>query len=124
MPSETAENRAHCLSVTALIDTGATKSCLRADKVAELVLTKRDRAPVQTANGTILRDLFLVRIGFWPSTDTDDDQPPAFPTMLPQEFLVNSLDPLFSHEMLLGMDVLGRCDFRLSRDHRATLILP
>ena len=110
MPSVSASNHSHSVTVTALLDTGATKTGIRPDFVATLGLAKRDRAPVQTANGTRLADLFLARLGFWPGEPGDDfvsKVATELPYVLDREFLIQSLLPDFPHQMLLGMDVLG-----------------
>jgi hypothetical protein len=127
MPSVTAANHTHSTRVTALLDTGATKTGIRPDFVTVLGLEKRDRAPVQTANGTRLADLFLARLGFWPADVHDNAQAKAtseLPYVLDREFLIQSLLPDFPHEMLLGMDVIGMCEFHVSADGTAELGLP
>lgn len=127
MPSISAPNHSHSATVTALLDTGATKTGIRPDFVAALGLAKRDRAPVQTANGTRLADLFLARLGFWPADPTDDIAAKIgceLPYVLDREFLIQSLLPDFPHQMLLGMDVIGMCEFHVSSSGAATLELP
>lgn len=127
MPSSSAQNPSHSVTVNALLDTGATKSGLRPDFIRTLCLEKRDRAPVQTANGTRLADLFLARLGFWPADPSDDlshKVSSEMPYVLDREFLVQSLLPDFPHQMLLGMDVLGMCEFRMSCSGMAELQLP
>jgi hypothetical protein len=109
------------------LDTGATKTGIRPDFVAALGLAKRDRAPVQTANGTRLADLFLARLGFWPSEPSDDlaaKITSELPYVLDREFLIQSLLPDFPHEMLLGMDVIGMCEFQVLSNGTAELRLP
>jgi hypothetical protein len=127
MPSVSASNHSHSATVTALLDTGATKTGIRPDFISMLGLEKRDRAPVQTANGTRLADLYLARLGFWPADLSDDLSEKAaseLPYVLDREFLIQSLLPDFPHQMLLGMDVIGMCEFRVSSDHTAELDLP
>ncbi len=127
MPSASADNASHAIIVRALIDTGATKTGLRADLVQKLGLAKRDRAPIQTANGTLITDLHLARLGLWTS-DVDEDvfqlSLSTMPYILDREFLVQALRPDFSHEMLLGMDLVGLCEFQIKCDGTARLILP
>lgn len=127
MPSVSAPNQSHSATVTALLDTGATKTGIRPDFVAALGLAKRDRAPVHTANGTRLADLYLARLGFWPAEPSDDLAATAasqLPYVIDREFLIQSLLPDFPHEMLLGMDVLGMCEFHISSRGTAELHLP
>lgn len=127
MPSVSAANASHSITVTALLDTGATKTGLRSDLVRRLSLPKRDRAPVQTANGTVLADMFLARLGLWPGspeTDVAEAVASQLPYVLDREFLVHALPPDFPHQMLLGMDVLGMCEFQMSSNGLAMLDLP
>lgn len=127
MPSTSAFNHSHSATVTALLDTGATKTGIRPDFVEMLGLAKRDRAPVQTANGTRLADLFLARLGLWPAEPSEDIHAKAgseLPYVLDREFLIQSLLPDFPHEMLLGMDVLGMCEFHVFSKGVAELGLP
>lgn len=127
MPSLSEPNSSHSATVNALVDTGATKTGIRPDFIRMLGLTKRDRAPVQTANGTRLADMFLARLGFWPADATEDvieKSRAELPYVLDREFLIQALLPDFPHQMLLGMDVIGMCNFRLSNDGTAELTLP
>lgn len=127
MRSATATNANHSVTVSALLDTGATKTGVRPDLITELRLPKRDRAPVQTANGTRLADLYLARLGLWPADIDDDLQSKStseLPYVLDREFLIQSLLPDFPHQMLLGMDVLGMCEFQISSSGAARLQLP
>ena len=127
LPSASAGNASHSFTAKALIDTGATKTGLRADIIARLALPKRDRAPIQTANGTLITDLHLVRMGLWTSGLNDDTFAAAasrLPFILDREFLIQALRPDFPHEMLLGMDVIGLCEFTVRGDGTASLVLP
>lgn len=118
-PSASAANATHSIEVNGLIDTGATTSGLRLDLVAKLALKKRDRAPVQTANGTVLMDRYLARIGLFP--DPASDEPKGGLFVFEREFLIQGLARDFSHEMLIGMDLISKCDFTVLRDARASL---
>lgn len=127
MPSAASANASHSETVAALIDTGATKTGLRADLVQSLSLRKRDRAPVQTVNGTILADMHLARLGCWPANlDEDLAQKSVvdLPYIIDRKFLIQSLPADFPHQMLLGMDFIGLCDFRVHRSGVAELDVP
>lgn len=127
MPSASAYNASHAITVRALIDTGATKTGLRADLIERLGLAKRDRAPIQTANGTLITDLHLARLGLW-TCEMDRDvfqlSQSTLPHILDREFLIQALRRDFSHEMLLGMDLVGLCEFQIQCDGTAKLVLP
>ena len=111
----------YSIDVRGLIDTGATTSGLRLDFVELLGLKKRDRAPVQTANGTVLMDRFLARIALRP------DSPAVQPTsgglfVFDREFLLQGLARDFTHELLIGIDLISRCDFSMRRSGQASLL--
>lgn len=127
MPSAHAPNAMHSVTVKALIDTGATRSGLHKDLVDQLALPKRDRAPVQTANGTMIVDLHQVRLGFWQTTldhDLHSISSTTMPFILDRLFLIHALGADFSHQMLIGMDVIGMCDLTIRSDGVARLVLP
>jgi len=126
-PSASAPNATHNVVANGLLDTGATTSALRRDLLSKLNLEKRERKPVQTANGTILADRFLVRLALFPG-DYDGEAvglgAGTAPYMFEREFLVHSLHATFPHEMLIGMDLLGMCDLTIGRRGTARLELP
>ena len=111
----------HSIEVRGLIDKGATTSGLRLDLVASLGLRKRDRAPVQTANGTVLMDKFLARIGLRPDSQTDQPNSVGL-FVFEREFLLQGLARDFTHELLIGMDLISRCDFSILRTGQASLL--
>ena len=66
-------------------------------------------------------------MGLWASgleNDVFATSASQLPFILDREFLVQALRQDFSHEMLLGMDVIGLCEFTTRGDGTATLILP
>lgn len=58
------------------------------------------------------------------SEDTFQLSATTMPYILDREFLIQSLKPDFSHEMLLGMDVLGLCEFEIRSNGTAKLLFP
>ena len=126
LPSIVAPNANQIEIVEGLIDTGATGTGLRPDVAERLALMGRGRRRILTANGDILVPEYRVRIGLFPGVfDGPALAPPAaFPTVLDFGILAHALRPIFPYSVLLGMDVLHRCDLFLHRDLTARLVLP
>jgi len=126
LPSLAAANSSEIVLVQGLIDTGATGTGLRPDVAERLGIPGRGRRRVLTANGDILVAEYRMRMGFFPGTFDAFPEPPqaSFPTVLDFGILAHALQPMFSYEVLIGMDVLGRCDLTLRRDRTAELVLP
>ena len=66
-------------------------------------------------------DRFLARLGLFPDPGQQGQSTALY--VLDREFLVQGLPHNFSHEMLIGMDLISRCDFAVSRDGRASLVI-
>lgn len=62
--------------------------------------------------------------GLQPGDDLDSKTAAELPYVLDREFLIQSLLPDFPHQMLLGMDVVGMCEFRMPCSGIAELQLP
>ena len=126
LPSIVAPNATQIEIVEGLIDTGATGTGLRTDVAERLALLGRGRRRILTANGDILVPEYRLRIGLFPGTFEGPAMAPsnAFPTVLDFGILAHALRPIFPYAVLLGMDVLHRCDLFLLRDRTARLVLP
>ena len=126
LPSLVAPNASEMIIVEGLIDTGATGTGLRPDVAERLGLRGRGRRRVLTANGDILVAEYRIRMGFFPGQFEGPAEAPAasFPTVLDFGILAHALQPMFSYAVLIGMDVLSRCDLTLRRDRTIELILP
>lgn len=124
-PSSTATNPHECALIAGLLDTGATGTGIRQDVVSRLSLEKRGRRRVFTANGDILADEHLIRVGFYPGVFSDYpfDINTMLPFVLQKELLAHSLHPNFSFEMIIGMDIIAQADLSLTRNGDATLRL-
>lgn len=114
------------LRVTALLDTGATGTGIRADLVEALALQPKGQRRIVTANGMIWAAEVLFRIGFLAG---DYDQP-GFDAEAQQPYVLEKhvtgfeLQRGFDYAMLVGMDVLGQCDLHVLRNGKAELALP
>jgi hypothetical protein len=126
LPSLAAANSNEIVIVEGLIDTGATGTGLRPDIAERLALKARGRRRVLTANGDMLVAEYRLRIGFFPGQFEGPAGMPqaSFPTVLDFGILAHALHPMFSYELLIGMDVLSRCDLTLRRDRSVELVLP
>ena len=101
------------VSATALLDTGATTSGISLAIARELALPTMDKRPVQTANGLLITRRFLSRLGL---PQHASPAPFVFDDTLGFE-----LKDDISWPVLIGMDILSRCDFTMRRDGRCTL---
>ena len=126
LPSAVASNASQLEIVDGLIDTGATGTGLRPDIAERLSLPARGRRQIMTANGDIIVPEYRLRMGFYPGAYAGPAQAPsaAFPTVLDFGILAHALRPIFPYALLIGMDVLHRCDLFLTRDRLAKLVLP
>jgi predicted aspartyl protease len=111
--------------VCALIDTGATGTGIRQDVAMRLALEKRGRRRIFTANGDIIADEHLIRIGMYVGDFPDSfDLAGRLPFVLEEEVMAYALHPNFSFEMLIGMDIISQMDLSLSRTGEVSLRLP
>lgn len=100
---------------TALLDTGSTTSGVT-PRVAELLkLTKRGKRPLGSAQGEGQAERYLFRVGLHLSRNQ-----PAFPYIF-EDVSGFELAETFVFDALLGMDILGQCDFEMRRDGRCRL---
>lgn len=126
LPSSVATNASQIEIVEGLIDTGATGTGLRPDVAERLSLRGRGRRRILTANGDILVPEYRLRIGFFPGAYNGpaEAQSSVFPVVLDFGILAHALRPIFPYALLIGMDVLHRCDLTILRDRTAKLVLP
>jgi hypothetical protein len=67
---------------------------------------------------------YRVRIGFYRGEFDEQPMPQGSPYVLEFGLLVHALREHFAYQMLIGMDVLSKCDLHLRRDGSAILSLP
>lgn len=99
---------------TALLDTGATASGVARHIAEQMALPSIGKEPINTAGGTVLVNRYLFRIAF----SRDQGFPFVFDDLTGFELISHA-----SFQAILGMDVLSRCDFSMTRDGRCTLRL-
>ena len=124
LPSAAADNAQAAEVVDALIDTGATGTGLRPDVADTLKIPGRGKRLVLTANGDMLVPEYRIRIGFYCGDFDGQPEPQGNPYVLEFGLLAHALREQFPYRLLIGMDVLSRCDLRLGRDLSAALSLP
>lgn len=97
---------------TALIDTGSTVSGVAVRTAQALGLPRLGRRPLGSARGVWDAERYSFRIGLTP--DYSPPGQPVFPYVF--EPLVGiELPDSFDFDALLGMDILGQCDFAMNR---------
>ena len=110
--------------VNALIDTGATGTGLRPDVARALNIPGRGKRLVATANGEMLVAEFRIRLGFYYGGFEGEAVAEGSPFVLGFGLLAHALRDHFAYPMLIGMDVLSRCDLHLRPDRSVSLRLP
>ncbi len=105
------------VDAVALIDTGSSISGLSSKLAGDLQLSRLGKRPLKSAQGEGQVERFAFRVGFRP--DRVDDAP-AFPFIF-EEVIGIELTDAFEFNALLGMDILGQCDFSMTRDGRCHL---
>lgn len=123
LPSQVADNAHQMEVVDALIDTGATGTGVRPDIAAKLHVRGRGRRLVSTANGDMLVPEFRLRLGFYPGFfDSQASASSAtMPTILDFGVNAHALREGFAYALLIGMDILSKCDFSMDRSGSCSL---
>ena len=105
--------------VTALIDTGATSSGLMPNVVEALNLHPVGKRLVKAAHGEAMLDTFVFRIGLFPG-ESDSPGQPSFPYIF-DAVMGLSFGPSEHFDAIIGMDILGQCDFSVARNRSCRL---
>ena len=83
-------------------------------EVAELLsLPRQGKMVITTPSGDHAARLYHVRIGLYPGGEQ--------PYVLPDAFLAIQCSPGAAFDMLIGMDVIGRCDLEILSNGTGTL---
>lgn len=98
----------------ALLDTGATCSAISPPIISALALTSYEKRHLLVATEDRLVDYFQFRIGLFADEKQTFSSAPRLP------YIFDDLDGFATRttsqfDVILGMDVLGQCDFNLSR---------
>jgi hypothetical protein len=101
------------VAAQALLDTGSTTSGVSREIAGQLNLPQLGKRPLGSAHGEAQVERFLFRIGF----QMEDI---SFPFVF-EEVDGFELRDGFAFNALIGMDVLGQCDFLMDRAGRCRL---
>jgi hypothetical protein len=100
----------------ALIDTGSSVSGIAVGLAQTLNLVGLGKRPLKSAQGEGQVERYAFRIGLTPGQVSRA----AFPFVF-EEVIGIELTNAFEFNVLIGMDILGKCDFRSDRDGSCSL---
>ena len=106
------------IDATALIDTGSSVSGIAVRVAQSLNLTPMGKRPLTSAQGQGQVERYAFSVGFWPGEGSSTG--PTFPFVF-DEAIGIELTNAFEFDALVGMDILGHCDFEMRRDGRCRL---
>lgn len=111
------------VTVTALVDTGASTSGITKSVAEQLDLAPAGKRPLLSARAIVQVERYLFRIGIESPSGTDS---PAFPFVFDVTLGFElgsdlSVDPTRRIDAVVGMDVLSECDFSIDRTGRCKL---
>ena len=102
----------------ALLDTGSSVSGVALRVAEKLSLTRLGKRPLTSAQGQGQVERYAFRVGL--RVDSGSPASPTFPYVF-EEVIGIELTNAFEFDALLGMDILGQCDFEMLRDGRCRL---
>jgi hypothetical protein len=100
------------VAARALLDTGSSVSGVTPRVADALGLVRLGKRPLTSAQGEGRVERYAFRVGL--RVDAASEGGPAFPFVF-DEVIGIELPNAFEFEALLGMDLLGLCDFAMSR---------
>jgi hypothetical protein len=101
------------LQFTALIDTGARRTCISQNVVDRLGLERQGRMEVGNVKRTELHWTYLFYVGIWPDTVAG---PPSTPFGIGEEIEGIDMGDSRYYDVLLGMDVISQGSLHLEQD--------
>ncbi len=90
----------------ALVDTGATASCITTSVAEKIGLKPIGKVPIQGVDGVADHNNYLFHIGFFINISTGEGQQQGTLTVLNKEITGAEIDSGGAFDVLLGMDVL------------------
>lgn len=125
LPPPHANNASDIVRVEALLDTGATGSGIREDIARRLGLKPKGNRRVLTANGFLMADEYLFRIGLIGGDYFDPvfDAQATMPYVLDTAIAGFSLENGFPYALVIGMDVIGQGDLTIHRTGHAEFVV-
>jgi hypothetical protein len=106
------------IEAKALLDTGSSVCGVASALADTLGLTRLGKRPLSSAQGEGQVERYAFRVGVRP--DSGSDEGPAFPFVF-DEVIGIELTNTFEFDALIGMDILGQCDFEMRRDRLCRL---
>lgn len=124
LPGYNSPNQTQSIRADGLLDTGATGTAIRSDVARELGLRPKGQRRVFTANGDLMAQEYLFRVGFicGDYLDPDFDPHAQQPYVLEQEILGFELGERFAYPVLIGMNVISQADFTTGAAGTAQLV--
>lgn len=125
LPPAYANNASDSIRVDGLVDTGATGTGVRRDLADRLGLEAKGNRRVLTANGFLMADEFVFRVGFVTGDYHDPQFDPGreLPFVLDREILGFELQAGFPYALLIGMDIIGGGDLTVSSNGEASFAI-
>ena len=122
-PASTLQDQfnAHFEEFTALIDTGAQRTCVTQNVVDKLGLQRRGRIEIGNVRNRALHWTYLFQVAIWP--EVEDDTPPVL-FGLGDEVEGADLGDSRYFDVLLGMDILQLGSLRMDLGGRFELGFP
>jgi predicted aspartyl protease len=111
----------HFESFTALVDTGATRTCVIQNVVDRLSLARRGRIEIRNVSGAALHWTYLFQVAIWP---VSDDGSPQAPFGLEEPIEGADLGDGRLFDVLLGMDILERGALKMDTKGNFELAFP
>jgi|GEM_PF-1278593 len=105
------------VEATALLDTGSSVSGVARRIADSLELVRLGKRPLTSAQGQGQVERYAFRVGLRPGQGSPG---PAFPFVF-DEVIGIELANALEFDALIGMDLLGRCDFAMTRDGLCSL---
>ncbi|MCX8474373.1 MAG: hypothetical protein MT490_01135 [Sphingomonas sp.] len=104
-------------AATALLDTGATASGLGPAVIEALALRSHMKKRLMSATEEVFADYYLFRIGFYTSEQMDhiEESVTQWPFVFPEVEGFSWRRPA-DFDVILGMDILSKCDIEIGRD--------
>lgn len=106
---------------TALVDTGAKRTCVSQNVIQQVGLKSRGKIPVGNVKRTEEHHTYLFYVGVWPATL--DETPSAVFGIGDEIMGIGGGDSRY-YDVLLGMDIIAQGSLRLDLDGSFELAFP
>lgn len=107
---------------TALVDTGAQRTCITERMVQRIGLERKGRVEIWNIKRPELHWTYLFHVGIWP--ESDDPLTPSAPYGIGAEIEGIDVGDNRFFEVLLGMDIISQGSLHLERDGSFVMAFP